>query len=38
MTREEEIQKYANELAQQYFPDEYNVWARENIFRERLEE
>ena len=31
MTREEEIQKYADELAQQYFPDEYNVWVRENV-------
>ena len=30
MTRDE-IQKYADELAQQYFPDEANIWARENI-------
>lgn len=30
MTKEE-IQKYADKLAQQYFPDEYNPWARENI-------
>ena len=30
MTREE-MQKYADELAQQYFPDEANFWARENI-------
>lgn len=27
----EEVQKYADELAQQYFPDECNIWARENI-------
>lgn len=25
------IQKYADELAQQYFPDEVNIWARGNI-------
>lgn len=31
MTREEEIQKYADELAQQYFPNEWNIWARENV-------
>lgn len=31
MTREEEIQKYADKLAQEYFPDERNIWARENI-------
>lgn len=31
MTREEQIQKYADELAQQYFPDEANIWARGNI-------
>ena len=31
MTREEEIQKYADDLSQQYFPDECNIWARENI-------
>lgn len=30
MTRDE-IQKYADELAQQYFPDECNIWARKNI-------
>ena len=29
--KQEEIQKYADELAQQYFPDEANIWARENI-------
>ena len=28
---QEEIQKYADELAQQYFPDEANIWARENL-------
>lgn len=28
---QEEIQKYADELAQQYFPNEYNVCARENV-------
>lgn len=28
---QEEIQKYADELAQQYFPNEYNIWARENV-------
>ena len=31
MTREEKIKKYADELAQQYFPDEMNIWARGNI-------
>lgn len=31
MVREEEIQKYADNLSQQYFPDECNIWARENI-------
>lgn len=31
MRREEEIKKYADELAQQYFPDEANIWARENL-------
>lgn len=30
MTKEE-IQKYADELGQQYFPNEHNIWARENI-------
>lgn len=30
ITREEKIQKYADELAQQYFPDEANIWARGN--------
>ena len=29
--KQDEIQKYADELAQQYFPDECNIWARENI-------
>lgn len=28
---QEEIQKYADELGQQYFPNECNIWARENI-------
>lgn len=28
---QEETQKYADELAQQYFPDEVNIWARENL-------
>lgn len=27
----EEIQKYADELAQQYFPNEHNIWARKNL-------
>ena len=31
MTIDEEIQKYADKLAQEYFPDERNIWARENI-------
>ena len=31
MTIDEEIQKYADELAQQYFPNHLNIWARENI-------
>lgn len=29
--KQEELQKYADELAQEYFPDEHNIWARENI-------
>ena len=29
--KQEELQKYADELAQEYFPDERNIWARENI-------
>lgn len=28
---QEETQKYADELAQQYFPNEANIWARENL-------
>lgn len=31
MTSEEKIKQYADELAQQYFPDEANIWARENL-------
>lgn len=31
MTREEQIQKKAYELGQMYFPNEHNIWARENI-------
>lgn len=31
MTREEEIENKASELAQKYFPNEHNIWARENI-------
>ena len=30
MTREE-IQKYADKLAQEYFPNKHNIWARENL-------
>lgn len=29
--KQEEIQKYTDELAQQYFPNEHNILARENI-------
>ena len=29
--KQEEIQKYADKLAQEYFPNEHNIWARENI-------
>jgi hypothetical protein len=29
--KREEIQKYADTLAQQYFPNECNIWARRNI-------
>ena len=29
--KQEELQKYADKLAQEYFPDERNIWARENI-------
>lgn len=28
---QEETQKYADELAQQYFPNECNIWARGNL-------
>lgn len=28
---QEEIQKYADKLAQEYFPDECNIWARGNL-------
>lgn len=31
MTRIEEIKQKAEELGQKYFPNEYNIWARENI-------
>lgn len=31
MTREEQIQEKASELGQEYFPDETNIWARENL-------
>lgn len=31
MNRKEEIKAKADELGQFYFPDECNVWARENI-------
>ena len=31
MTQREEIKAKADELGQFYFPDECNVWARENI-------
>ena len=31
MTREEQIKKIACALGQKYFPDEHNIWARENI-------
>lgn len=31
MTRKEEIKAKADELGQFYFPDECNVWARDNI-------
>lgn len=37
MTREE-IQKYADELAQLYFPNECNIWARKNIEAESVSE
>lgn len=35
---QEEIQRYADELAQQYFPDESNIWARRNIEAEFVSE
>lgn len=35
---QEEIQKYADELSQQYFPDESNIWARRNIEAEFVSE
>lgn len=31
MTRIEEIKQKAEELGQKCFPNEYNIWARENI-------
>lgn len=37
MTQEEK-QKYADEMAQQYFPDECNIWARRNIEAEFVSE
>ena len=37
MTREE-IQKYADKLAQEYFPDECNIWARKNLEAEFVSE
>jgi hypothetical protein len=37
MTREE-IQKYADELAQLYFPNKCNIWARKNIEAELVSE
>ena len=37
MNREEEIQKIAHELAKKAFPDEYNIWARENIEAKKTE-
>ena len=31
MTQEEQIQEKAYEFGQKYFPNEHNIWARENV-------
>ena len=36
--KQEEIQKYADELAQQYFPNHLNIWARENVESQFVED
>ena len=36
--KQEEIQKYADGLAQQYFPNHLNIWARENVEAQFVED
>jgi hypothetical protein len=36
--KQEELQKYADKLAQEYFPNEMNIWARENIEAQFVED
>ena len=38
MIREEQIQEKASELGQKYFPNEHNIWARENIEAKYVEQ
>lgn len=35
--KQEEIQKYANELGQKYFPNHLNIWARPNVEAHHVE-
>lgn len=37
MTREEQINEKAYELGQMCFPDEHNIWARENLEAQMVE-
>ena len=37
MTRDEQIRKRAYELSQVCFPDECNIWARENFEAQKVE-
>lgn len=36
MTREEEILNKAHQLAEKYFPDSQNIWARPNIEAQKV--
>lgn len=38
MTREEQIREKVYELGQKYFPNEHNIWARENIEAKYVEQ
>lgn len=37
MTRKEQIKEKAHELGQVYFPDECNIWARQNYEAQNVE-